>query len=99
MRIAIALGVGAALLAIALAIQAPATLLDQRVAALTGGRLRIANTQGTVWNGDGEVVLLPSGAHCPLAWRIDAGSLVAGELRGSIASGQEAVRRGAFSLG
>ena len=99
MRIAVALGASAALLAIALAIQAPATLLDQRVAAMTGGRLRITNTEGTVWNGAGELVLLPSGARWPLAWHIDAGSLVSGELRGSMAGGQEAVRCGAFSLG
>src|SRR5437867_410726 len=99
MRAALALGAGAALLAIALAIQAPATLLDQRVAVLTGGRLRIAHAEGTIWNGAGEAILLPSGVRWPLAWRMDGWPLLSGELRGSLASGPEAVRRGAFSVG
>ena len=85
MRPGLAFAAGALLLALALAIEAPATLVDGRVAAATDGRVRITDASGTLWNGAGELVLLPSGARRPLAWHIDAWPLLFGELRGTIA--------------
>ena len=74
------------LLAIALAITAPASLLDARVAALSDGRLRIAEPSGTVWNGAGDLVLLPRGTRRSVVWHIEAWPLLVGELRGSVAA-------------
>jgi general secretion pathway protein N len=94
MRTAIAVGAAAVLLAIALAVMAPATLLDARIAALSGGRMRIANASGTLWKGSGELVLMPVGTRRPLSWRLDAWPLLRGDIRGVVAgdgqSGQEA---------
>jgi general secretion pathway protein N len=80
----LAIGIGAVLLAAALAIEAPATLLDRRVEALTDGRVRIAAATGSVWHGSAELTLLPDGARIPISWRIDPMPLLRGELGGSL---------------
>ncbi len=87
MRSTRAVALGAALLLGALVILAPATLLDARIAALSGGRVRIANAAGTIWNGSGELSLLPAGPREPLAWRLDAWPLIRGEVRLAIDRG------------
>jgi general secretion pathway protein N len=89
MRTAIAVGAAAVLLAIALAAMAPAALLDARIAAQSGGRMRIANATGTVWNGSGELVLMPAGTRRPLSWRLDAWPLLRGDVRGVVAGDAE----------
>ena len=91
MKIA-AIVAGIVLLAIALAASAPAALLDARLAGASEGRLRLANPEGTVWNGSGELVLLPKGTRRPLGWRIDAWPLLRGELRGTIAPQSDAAQ-------
>lgn len=85
MRFLLALAIAAVLLAGALLVTAPATLLDARLAALSDGHLRVANAAGTLWNGSGEVVLLPAGTREPLHWHLDAWPLLRGELRATIA--------------
>jgi general secretion pathway protein N len=81
------------LLAIALAYRAPASLVDGRIAALTDGRVRVADAAGTVWNGSGDLVLLPKGTRRAIAWHLDAWPLVMGEARGNLAvAGNPAVR-------
>jgi general secretion pathway protein N len=90
MRTGIAVGAAAVLLVIALAAMAPAALLDARIAALSDGRMRIANAAGTIWNGSGELVLLPAGTRRPLFWRLDAWPLLRGEIRGTIAGAEGA---------
>ena len=47
MRAWLVIGAGAVLLAAAVAIEAPATLLDRRVAELTDGRVRIGAATGS----------------------------------------------------
>jgi general secretion pathway protein N len=84
MRPALALAAGALLLAGALLATAPAALLDARVAALSDGHLHMDNTSGTVWNGSGELVLLPAGTRQALHWRLDAWPLLRGEMRAAI---------------
>jgi Type II secretion system (T2SS), protein N len=69
--------VGAA--AIAAAWLAPATLVDSRLARLTGGGVRLAETEGTVWRASG--VLVAGTARIPVAWRLEAWPLLRGELR------------------
>ena len=55
---AAALGiVGCALLVAAFAAFAPATLVDRRVAAATGGKLRVVDAEGTVWTGRGALAV------------------------------------------
>src|SRR2546421_129634 len=71
LRPALAFAAGALLLAIALLIIAPAALLDARINMLSDGRLRIANATGTLWQGSGELVLLPAGARQAFFWRLD----------------------------
>ncbi len=89
MRPALAIAAGAVLLSGALVITAPATLLDSRLAALSDGHLRLADAAGTIWNGSGEVVLLPTAVHVPLRWRLDAWPLLRGEVRGAVGTHTE----------
>ncbi|MGH8849821.1 MAG: type II secretion system protein N, partial [Casimicrobiaceae bacterium] len=84
MRAWLAVGAAALLLAAALAIEAPATLVDRRIEALTGGRVRIAGATGSVWRGSGELALLPDGVHTPITWRIDPMALLRGEVAASV---------------
>jgi len=98
MKIA-AIAAGILLLAIALAASAPAALLDARLAEASGARLRIASAEGTVWNGSGELVLLPSGARRALAWHIDAWPLLRGELRGTITGPSDVAQATEFAYG
>lgn len=58
---------------------APATLVDGRVAQLTGGALRLGAAEGTAWRGRG--VLTAGVTRRPVAWRVDAWPLLRGELR------------------
>ena len=98
MRAWLVIGAGAVLLAAALAIQAPATLLDRRVAELTDGRVRIGAATGSLWRGSGEVILLPDGLRIPIAWRLEATSLLRGGLAGSLVAA-DASRPAAFAVG
>ncbi len=85
MRAVLVLLVGTLLLATALVARAPATLLDARLDAATAGRLRLVDAAGTLWNGTGELRLIPGETAAPVAWHVDAWPLVTGELRGTIA--------------
>jgi general secretion pathway protein N len=99
MRAGIALAAGVVLLAIGLVVAAPATLVDSRVAAATNGRLRIADAHGTVWNGSGELVVLPAGMRRSVAWHIDPWPLAFGELQGHVAIDESAAQRADFAYG
>ncbi len=69
-----------AMLLIALAAWAPATLLDHRVAAATDGTLRIADARGTVWRGEGQLTVAAGTWRVPVAWRLAPRALLAGRL-------------------
>lgn len=97
MRIAFALGAG--LLVLALVVRAPATLVDGRLDAFSGGRLRLADTTGTVWDGSGDLRLLPRNAGMRIAWRIDAWPLLWGEVRGALTTDDDASPRASFVVG
>lgn len=104
MRAWLAVSAGVVLLAAALAIEAPAALLDRRVAELTAGRVRIGAATGNLWRGAGELTLLPDGTRTPISWRIEALPLLRGELIGSVTAGGAGrsasfdVTPGAFTL-
>ncbi|HEV7413316.1 MAG TPA: type II secretion system protein N [Casimicrobiaceae bacterium] len=97
MRGWLVIGAGAILLVAALAIKAPASLLDRRVADLTDGRIRIVAATGTVWNGSGELELLPDGARIPIAWRLEPMPLLRGGLAGSLTA-SDATRPATFTV-
>ena len=99
MRPALAFAAGAVLLAIALLIIAPAALLDARIDALSDGRLRIASAAGTLWQGSGELVLMPAGTRQPLLWRLDAWPLLRGEIRATITLGANGARSATVAYG
>ena len=98
MRRVIVLVAGAALLMVALLIMAPATLIDGRLDVLSAGRLRLANASGTVWNGAGDLRVLPGDMGIPLYWHIDAWPLLRGELRGTLSRDDDAAAPATFSL-
>jgi hypothetical protein len=58
---------------------APAALVDSRLAQITGGGVRLADTEGTVWRARGNLVA--GTARMPIAWRLEAWPLLRGELR------------------
>ena len=99
MKVALAIAAALLLLAIAVAATAPATLVDARVSALSGGRLRIADAAGTLWNGSGDLVVLPRGTRRAMAWHVDAWPLLVGELRGTLRTGGNEALPAEFSVG
>lgn len=78
-QLALALSAVVLLLA-AVAALAPAALLDWRLAAVTQGRLRLADSEGTVWNGRGVLTDAPGTWSAPLAWRVQPVALLGGVL-------------------
>jgi len=99
LRPALAFTAGAFLLAIALLLIAPAALLDARVNTLSDGRLRIANTTGTLWRGSGELVLMPAGPRQAFFWRLDAWPLARGEIRATLGVAANGARSTTIAYG
>jgi hypothetical protein len=98
MRPWVAVLCGVALIVAAALALAPASLLDARIAALSGGRARIANASGTLWNGSGELVLQGSERRA-IAWHLDPRSLFRGEVRGTFANDGDPNRGAQFVVG
>jgi hypothetical protein len=71
--------------AVAAAWLAPAALLDQRIADATSGMARLAEADGTIWNGRG--ILVAPGTRIPIAWRVECWPLLRRVLRVRLASG------------
>jgi len=69
-----------ALLAVAFAVFAPAALLDARLDSVTQGRLRLADTSGTVWSGRGIATNAQRTWSLPLGWKVDPLRLVRGDV-------------------
>lgn len=65
-------------LAAALALFAPATLVDHRLAQATAGKLRLADAAGTVWHGHGIVADNGGRFGIPVAWRTSRSALLRG---------------------
>ncbi len=78
----LAIGLGA--YALALVIIAPATLIDAGLKRASDGRLRLAEAQGTLWSGSGQIEIRDAGGRegiaKSLAWRISPLSLLRGHL-------------------
>lgn len=84
MRLWLAVLGGVALLAAALVVTVPASLLDARLASISGDRVRIADATGTLWRGSGDLVASGSGVREHIAWRLEPWALLRGEARGTI---------------
>ena len=87
---------GIAAFAFALVAFAPATLIDARLAALSDGRLRITEAQGSLWSGSGWLEAREAngsaGIAKRLAWRVLPISLLRGQLVAEIELDQSARR-------
>jgi hypothetical protein len=97
MRPWIAAGCGVTLAIVAAVALAPASLLDARLDAISGGRARIANASGTVWNGSGELIL-QGGERRSVAWQINPWQLLRGEVRGTFANDGDPHRGAQFAI-
>jgi general secretion pathway protein N len=96
MRAGIAVGFAVLAVVAALIAQAPASLLDARLASLSGGQVRIAQAEGTLWQGSGELTLPAGGVRRSVSWRIEAWPLLRGELRGQLGRDADAQRSASF---
>lgn len=84
---------------------APARLVDGRIAALTGGALRVADASGTLWSGRGTLGDAAGTWRAPLAWRVDPAAALRGTLQvtlvpadpGSTTRGTIAIRGSGFA--
>jgi len=99
MRSLLVVAAAACLLAAAVAIEAPATLVDRQLDSLTGGRMRVADAAGTIWNGSGALILLPYAARVPVQWHIDALPLLHSRLSGTLARDTAESSPSTFDLG
>jgi len=100
MRVSIALLWLIVVAVLALFALVPATWVDRRVAAVTEGKIRIDDAQGTVWRGRGAIGDSRGTWRIPVAWRIAPLALARGavdlEFEASHASGAP---RGRITLG
>ena len=78
----LAVGVGA--YAVALIATVPATLVDAGLQRASQGRLRLAEAQGTLWSGSGQIEIRDAGGRTGIAksfaWRVAPESLLRGRL-------------------
>ena len=78
----LAIGLGA--YALALVATAPATLIDAGLQRASQGRLRLAEAQGTLWSGSGQLEIRDAGSRIgiarSLAWHVMPESLLRGRL-------------------
>lgn len=77
MRALVILIIAAMLLAVAVAVLAPASLVASYLERATHGRLTPSEVEGTLWRGQG--VLGAGNARLPIAWALDPAPLLTGE--------------------
>ena len=91
-----ACAVGLAAYAIALIATAPAALLDAGLQRASQGSLRLAEAQGTLWSGSGQIEMRDKGGRAgvasSLSWRVVPESMLRGHLVCEVEFGH-AVRR------
>jgi hypothetical protein len=91
-----AYAVGLAAYVLALIATAPATWVDAGLQRASHGRLRLAEAQGTLWSGSGQIEIRDTGGRTgvarSLAWRVVPESLLRGHLVCEVGLGQ-ATRR------
>jgi general secretion pathway protein N len=79
------LGLGLVAYALGLIATAPASLIDAGLQQATEGRLRLAEAQGTLWSGTGQIEMRDrmhrSGVAKSVTWRVRPAYLLRGQLR------------------
>lgn len=80
------IAIGFGLFAVALAILAPAAIVDAVLAARTHDAWRIAETHGLWWNGRGVLAATEGQARVPFAWRVTLTDLMRGTLVTTLAT-------------
>jgi general secretion pathway protein N len=90
------IAIGLSVYAVAVIATAPATLIDAGLQSASHGRLRLAEAQGTLWSGSGQIELRDSGGRTGvaknLAWRFLPESLLRGRLVCEVGLDQSAKR-------
>ncbi|WP_124951705.1 type II secretion system protein N [Sulfuriferula thiophila] len=76
--------IGLAVYTLAIIITAPATLMDTALQRISQGKLRLVETQGTLWSGTGQLEIRDTsgraGGAQSLAWHMQPASLLRGHL-------------------
>lgn len=84
-------------------VTAPASLIDRGLRHATDERLRLTETRGTIWRGEGLMAERAASRHHPwihVAWNIETGQLWRGRLGASISiDGQAALQLQAWPSG
>ena len=92
MKLWILLAIGLVIYTVALVATAPATLLDAGLQRASHGRLRLAEAQGTLWSGSGQIEIRDSGGRTGVAksfvWRVVPESLLRAHLVCEVGLGQ-----------
>ncbi len=77
-------GIALGAYALGLIVMAPATLIDARLQRASEGRLRLAEAQGTLWSGSGQLEIRDAGRRNgiakSIAWRVLPATLLRGHL-------------------
>lgn len=80
MRVSLRVLLGAVVLAVAIVLLAPATLLDAPLTKKTDGRLHLVDATGFWWRGAAVLATRDDDVRVPLGWRIAFAPLVTGKL-------------------
>ncbi len=90
------LAIGLGVYALALIATAPATLVDTGLRRASDGQLRLAEAQGTLWSGSGQLEVRDAGGRTGIAksftWRVLPESLLRGHLVCEVGLEQDAKR-------
>lgn len=90
------LAAGLAAYAIVLVATLPATVVDANLRSASDGRLRLAQAQGTLWSGSGQLEIRDAGGRSgvarSIAWRVLPASLLRGRLACEVELDQAAKR-------
>lgn len=81
MRAWLVIVAGIAAFVIALLAFMPATLIDRELDKQSGGKLRLADASGTVWNGRGAITAPGAGWRVPLAFSVAPSDVIRGSHR------------------
>jgi general secretion pathway protein N len=85
------LAAGICIYLVALTASLPATLADAGLNAASGGRMRVADAQGTLWSGTGHFEVRAAGGRSaygmPLAWQFRPGELMRARIGYSVRAG------------
>ncbi len=77
---------------VSLLVMAPASMLSAQLQGFSGGKLSLANTQGTIWNGSGILLLQNDAQFVSMsnyAWKVSPAAVLRGVLEFEVHHGEE----------